>query len=150
VWAFPSALFLPIVERVDPPISSQPLPPMEIEQKKAVFLPALLDVRDGGSVAFGGRDYRMLDVRPIAFTKKQQSANSWPGRVWINAQDHQLAQLALNFSNWSATLAIDKLEFAPALPPETWTPPPDQKEQVTAVPGEKIFTLIERALKQSK
>lgn len=147
VWAFPAAMFIPLVERIAPPLSTRPLPSMEIDAKKAVFLPALLDVRDLGNVRIADHDYRVLDVRPIAFTSKQR-ANGWPGRLWI--ADHRLAQIALRFSTWSVTLQIDKLELAPALPAETWNPTAEQHDQVAAVPGEKIFTLIDLVLTQKR
>jgi hypothetical protein len=149
VWAFPAAMFIPLVERIDPSLSTQPLPPIEIEAKKAVFLPALLDVHDGGNVRIADQDYRVLDVRPIAL-KRNQQANGWPGRLWISPEDHRLARLALRFSTWSVTLLIDKLELAPTLAPETWNPTAEQRDQVAAVPGEKIFTLIGLALKQNR
>ena len=149
VWAFPAAKFIPLVERIDRSPSTQPLPLIEIEAKKAVFLPALLDVHDGGNVRIADQDYRVLDVRPIAL-KRNQQANGWPGRLWISPEDHRLARLALRFSTWSVTLLINKLELAPTLAPETWNPTAEQRDQVTAVPGEKIFTLIGLALKQNK
>jgi len=149
VWAFPAAVFIPLVERIEPSLSTQPLPPIEIEAKKAVFLPALLDVHDGGNVRVADQDYRVLDVRQIAL-KRNQRANGWPGRLWISPADHRLARLALRFSTWSVTLLIDKLELAPTLAPETWNPAAEQRDQVAAVPGEKIFTLIGLALKQNR
>ena len=150
VWAFPAAMFIPLFERIDPPSpSTQPLPPIEIEAKKAVFLPALLDVHDGGNVRIADQDYRVLDLRPIAL-KRNQQANGWPGRLWISPEDHRLARLALRSSTWSVTLLIDKLELAPTLAPETWNPAAEQRDQVAAVPGEKIFTLIGLALKQNR
>lgn len=149
VWAVPKAAFLPIVEHLKAPFSTQPLPPLELDAKKAVFLPALLDVRDAGQVQFNGGNYRIVDVRPIAVTAKQQDSNNWPARLWIGP-DHRVAQLALRFASWSATLAIKKLEFAPTLPPEVWNPPPDQHDNVAAVPGEKLSTLVEGVLKQNK
>jgi hypothetical protein len=149
VWAFPAAKFIPLVERIDRSPSTQPLPLIEIEAKKAVFLPALLDVHDGGNVRIADQDYRVLDVRPIALNRNQQ-ANGWPGRLWISPEDHRLARLALRFSTWNVTLLINKLELAPTLAPETWNPTAEQRDQVTAVPGEKIFTLIGLALKQNK
>jgi len=142
-------MFIPLVERIDAPLSTHRLPPMEIEATKAVFLPALLNVRDGGNVRIADHDYRVLDVRPIALTRNHQ-ANDWPGRLWISPEDHRLAQLEVRFSTWSVTLLIDKLELAPALPPETWSPTAEQRDQVAAVPGEKIFTLIDLALKQNR
>jgi hypothetical protein len=149
VWASPTTMFIPLVERIAQPLSTQPLPPMEIEATKAVFLPALLNVRDGGNVRIADHDYRVLDVRPIALTRNHQ-ANDWPGRLWISPEDHRLAQLEVRFAAWSITLLIDKLELAPALPPETWNPTSEQRDQVAAVPGEKLFTLIDLALKQTR
>lgn len=150
VWAYPAAIFIPLVERIDPPLSTQPLPPMEIDAQKAVFLPALLDVRDAGTARLADRDCRVFDVRPIAVTKQQQQAKEWPGRLWIDPEHHRLVQLALRFSNWSVMLQIDKVELAPALAPETWNPTAEQHDQVAAIPGEKIFTLIQLALAQKK
>jgi hypothetical protein len=149
VWASPSAMFIPLLERIDAPLFMQRLPPMEIEATKAVFLPALLNVRDGGSGRIADHDCRVLEVRPIALTRNHQ-ATDWPGRLWISPEDHRLAQLEVRFSTWSVTLLIDKLELAPALPPETWNPTAEQRDQVAAVPGEKIFTLIDLALKQNR
>ena len=149
VWASPTEMFVPLVERIDAPLSTHPLPPMEIEATKAVFLPALLNVHDGGSGRIADHDYRVLDVRPVALARSHQTTD-WPGRLWINPEDHRLAQLEIRFSTWSVTLLIDKLELAPALPPETWNPTAEQRDRVAAVPGEKIFTLIDLALKQNR
>jgi hypothetical protein len=149
VWASPAAIFIPLVERMNPPLSTQPLPPIEIEAKKAVFLPALLDVHDSGNERILDQDCRVLDVRPISL-KRHQQPNGWPGRLWISLEDHRIARLALRFPTWSVTLLIDKLELAPTLPTETWSPTAGQRDQVAAVPGEKIFTLIDLALKQNR
>lgn len=149
VWASPAAIFIPLVERINSPLSTRPLPPMEIDARKAVFLPALLNVHDGGNARIADHDYRVLDVGPIALMRNHEPKN-WPGRLWIGPEDHRLAQLALRFSTWSVTLQIDKLELSPALPSETWNPTEEQRDQVAAVPGEKIFTLIDLALQQKR
>lgn len=149
VWAYPAALFSPLVEKVGAEISTKPLPPFEIDAQKAVLLPALLDVHDAGSVKFGDQDYRVLDVRLITLGKKKQAAG-WPVRLWIHASDHRVAQVALHSKDWKAMLTIQQLELAPALPPSTWQPTPEQHDQVIAVPGEKIAALLQLALKQKK
>ena len=37
-----------------------------------------------------------------------------------------------------------------SLPVSTWQPTPEQHDQVTAIPGDKIAALLELALKQNK
>lgn len=150
VWAYPAALFSPLVEKVGAEISTKPLPPFEIDAQKAVLLPALLDVHDAGSVKFGDQNYRVLDVRLITLRKKKKQAEGWPVRLWIHASDHRVAQIALHSKDWKAMLTIQQFDLAPTLPPSTWQPTPAQHDQVIAVPGEKIAALLQLALKQKK
>ena len=147
VWAFPAAQFEPLVEKVGIDISTKPLPPFQLEETKAVLLPALLDVHDAGSVKLKDQTYRVLDVGVIGQHKKKHNAG-WPVRLWI--ADHRVAQIELRSSDWSATLEIAKQEITPALPESTWQPTPEQHDQVMAIPGDKIASLLQLALKQNK
>jgi hypothetical protein len=149
VWAFPASQFGPLVEKVGIKISTKPLPPFRIDEMKAVLLPALFDVHDAGLVKFGEQNYRVLDVRLIPELKGNR-ADGWPVRLWIHPTDHRVAQITLRSTDWNATLTVDKLELAPTLPPSTWQPTPEQHDQVMAVPGEKIGSLLQLALKQNK
>jgi hypothetical protein len=36
VWAFPAAMFIPLVERIEPSLSTQPLPPIEISKRRRI------------------------------------------------------------------------------------------------------------------
>jgi hypothetical protein len=89
----------------------------------------------------------VLDVRLVT-SKKSKHASGWPVRMWI--RDHRVAQIELRASDWSATLAIAKQELAPSLPNALWQPTAEQHDQVTAIPGDKIASLLELALKQNK
>jgi hypothetical protein len=147
VWAFPAAQFEPLVEKVGIDISTKPLPPFQLEETKAVLLPALFDVHDAGSVKLKDQTYRVLDVGVIGQHKKKQNA-ARPVRLWI--ADHRVAQIELHSSDWSATLEIAKQEVTPALPESVWQPTPEQHDQVMAIPGDKIASLLQLALKQNK
>jgi outer membrane lipoprotein-sorting protein len=150
VWAYPSSLFGPIVDRVGATVSTAPLPPFQIDPTKAALLPALLDVHDSGVVKLGDESYRVLDFRPACDTKNKGGGGAWPARIWVKPSDHRIAQLGLRFSGWSATLSVEKLDLAPSLPSDVWMATPDQQPHVIAVPGEKIGTLLELALKEGK
>ena len=147
VWAFPAAQFEPLVEKVGMDISTKPLPPFQLEETKAVLLPALFDVHDAGSVKLKDQTYRVLDVGVVGQHKKKHNAR-WPVRLWI--ADHRVAQIELHSSEWSATLEIAKQEYTPALPDSVWQPTPEQHDQVMAIPGDKIASLLQLALKQNK
>jgi hypothetical protein len=147
VWAFPAAQFQPLVDKVGIDISTKPLPPFQLEETKAILLPALFDVRDAGEVDLNGDTYRVLDVRGITSSKSKHNSG-WPVRLWI--RDHRVAQIELRSSGWSATLAVAKQEITPTLPESTWQPTPEQHDQVMAIPGDKIASLLQLALKQNK
>jgi hypothetical protein len=147
VWAFPATQFGPLVEKVGIDISTKPLPPFQLEETKAILLPALFDVHDAGSVELNGETYRVLDVRVIT-SKKSKRNSGWPVRLWI--RDHRVAQIELRSSDWSATLAVKKQEITSTLPESMWQPTPEQHDQVNAIPGDKIASLLQLALKQNK
>ncbi len=147
VWAFPAAQFEPLIEKVGIDISTKPLPPFQLEETKAVLLPALFDVHDAGSVKLNGQTYRVLDVGAIGQKKKHAT---WPVRLWIRPQDHSVAQVQLRAKDWDATLEIGKLDLSPSLPASTWQPTPEQHDQVMAIPGDKIAALLQLALKHKK
>jgi hypothetical protein len=147
VWAFPATQFGPLVEKVGIDISTKPLPPFQLEETKAILLPALFDVNDAGTAELNGETFRVLDVRGIT-SKKSKRNNGWPVRLWI--RDHRVAQIELHSSGWSATVSVTKQELVPSLPVSTWQPTPEQHDQVTAIPGDKIASLLQLALKQNK
>jgi hypothetical protein len=147
VWAFPATQFAPLVEKIGIGISTKPLPPFQLEETKAILLPALFDVHDAGTAELNGETYRVLDVRGIT-SKKSKRNSGWPVRLWI--RDHRVAQIEVRSSDWSATLTISKQEITSTLPESTWQPTPEQHDQVTAIPGDKIASLLQLALKQNK
>ena len=147
VWAYPATQFGPLVEKVGIDISTKPLPPFQLEETKAILLPALFDVNDAGTAELNGQTFRVLDVRGIT-SNKAKHKKGYPVRVWI--RDHRVAQIEVHSGNWSATIGITKQELTPSLPASTWQPTPEQHDQVTAIPGDKIAALLELALKQNK
>jgi hypothetical protein len=146
VWAFPAAQFEPLVEKVGIDISTKPIPPFQLEETKAVLLPALFDVHDAGSVTLKDQTYRVLDVGVVGQHKKKGTA-AWPVRLWI--ADHRVAQVELRSSDWSITLEIARQEITPTLADSTWQLTPEQHDQVMAIPGDKIAALLQLALKQN-
>jgi hypothetical protein len=148
VWAFPASQFGPLVEKVGIDISSKPLPPFQLDETKAVLLPALFDVHDAGIAELHGQTYRVLDVRGVTFNKKTKRDSGYPVRLWI--RDDRVVQIELHSLGWSATLALTKNELVPSLPAKTWQPTPEQHDQVTAIPGDKIASLLQLALKQNR
>jgi hypothetical protein len=149
VWAFPSSLFAPLVDQIGATVSTKPLPPFQIDEKKAVLLPALLDVHEGGFVKLSEESYRVLDLQLIPEIKTKKAA-PWPVRLWILPADHRIAQIAVRLKGWSGTARIEKLDLSASLPDEVWNPSPEQQSQSIAIPGEKIWTIIETALKRPK
>ena len=147
VWAFPAAQLAPLMEKVGIDISSEPLPPFQLEETKAILLPALFDVHDAGSVKLNEQTYRVLDVGVIRQKKKRAA---WPVRLWVRPENHTVAQIQLRAKDWDATLEIGKLELSPSLPAATWQPTPEQHDQIMAIPGDKIAALLQLALKQNK
>lgn len=147
VWAYPATQFGPLAEKVGIDISSKPLPPFQLDETKAVLLPALFDVHDAGTAELNGQTYRVLDVGAVNFNRKKRRTN-WPVRLWI--ADRRVAQIELHSSDWSATLSITKNDLLPNLPASTWQPTPEQHDQVTAIPGDKIASILQLALKQNK
>ena len=146
VWAFPATLFGPLVEKVGAAISTKPLPPFQLEETKAILIPALFDVHDAGTAELNGETYRVLDVRGI--TSKKSKRAGYPVRLWI--RDHRVAQIEMRSSDSSATVVVTKQEITPTLPESTWQPTPEQHDQVTAIPGDKIASLLQLALKQNR
>jgi hypothetical protein len=147
VWGFPAAQFKPLVEKLGIDISTQPLPPLQLEETKAVLLPALFDVHDAGSVKRNDQTYRVLDVGVVGQRSKKHNAG-WPVRLWI--ADHRVTQIELRSRDWSATLEIGHQALTPGLPDATWQPTPEQNDQVMAIPGDRIASLLQLALKQNK
>lgn len=147
VWAFPAAQFQPLVEKVGVTISTEPLPPFQLEETKAVLLPALFDVHNAGSVKLDDQTYRVLDVGIVGRKKKHAGR---PVRLWIRPENHTVAQIQLRAKDWDATLEINKIDLSPSLPETTWQPTPAQHDQVTAIPGDKIAALLQLALKQNR
>ena len=58
------------------------------------------------------------------------------------------AKIELTRPGWSGTLVFDKLDFLPALPPETWQPAPDQTDVVHLNPPrfKQLLDLLTRNL----
>ena len=144
IWAFPGKQLRPLVDR---------LPHQSGKKKKrtesgglhftpaeAILLPALLSVRDAGTVTAGAETFRVLDVGVMPELK----LNGWSARVWIRPENESIAQIAIRAPAWSATLLIEKSDFSPTLPPEIWTPNAEQRADMVEVPVNALMPLLER------
>lgn len=144
VWAFPGKQLQPLLDRLPAEPAKKrkqtKFGGLHITQVEAVLLPALLTVRNAGSVNVGGSTFRVLDVGLMPELKLKD----WSARVWIRPENDSIAQIAVHSPSWSATLLIEKIDFAVSLPPETWEPTADQRAEVVEIPMKTLMPLLDR------
>ncbi len=110
-------------------------------QAEAVLLPALLTVRSAGSATVGASTYRVLDVGLMP----QLKLTGWTARVWIRPENETIAQIVVHAPSWSATVSIDKADFAVSLPAETWEPTAEQQQDLVEVSPSALMPMLERS-----
>ena len=142
VWAFPGKQLQPLLDRLPAEATKKrtKLSGFHFTQAEAVLLPALLTVRAAGSVSVGGSTFRVLDVGLMPELKM----TGWSARVWIRPENESIAQIAVHSPSWSATLLIEKTDFAVSFPPETWEPIADQRTDLVEIPMRALMPLLER------
>jgi hypothetical protein len=144
IWAFPGKQLQPLLDRLPAQAAKKKkrtkLSGFHFTPVEAILLPALLSVRDAGSVNVGGSAFRVLDVGLMPELK----LTGWSARVWIRPENETIAQIAVHSPSWSATLLIEKTDFARSLPPETWEPTADQRTEMVEIPLRALMPLFER------
>jgi len=93
-------------------------------EKELVFLATIFDVKDLGSELLDGVECRVLDVKLMPELAAELDGPPWIARLWISP-DHKPARLSLARKGWHLVLRFDEVQFAKALPPETWQPGED-------------------------
>jgi hypothetical protein len=142
IWAFPGKQVQPLLDRLPAEARKKrtKLSGFHFTQAEAVLLPALLTVRAAGSVSVGGSTFRVLDVALMPELK----ITGWSARVWIRPENESIAQIAIHSPSWSATLLIEKTDFAVSFPPETWEPTADHRADLVEIPMRALMPLLER------
>ncbi|MEP6686270.1 MAG: hypothetical protein ABJB22_05785 [Verrucomicrobiota bacterium] len=145
VWAFPGKQLQPLLDRLPAEAAKKKKQRMKLSglhfsQAEAILLPALLTVRAAGSVTVGGSTFRVLDVGLMPELKLKE----WSARVWIRPENESIAQIAVHSPSGSATLLIEKTDFAVSFPLETWEPTADQRAEMVEIPMKALMPLLER------
>ncbi len=102
---------------------------LPIPEKQLVFLPALFDVQDAGTGNAGGEACRVLDISLMPQLASAWKLSALTARVWVKP-DYKPARLQVVSGAWRVTLAFQKLDFPPALPPSSWQPSPEQSADI--------------------
>jgi hypothetical protein len=144
IWGFPSKQLQPLLDRLPSEPAKKKKPAkfsgLHLTQAEAILLPALLTVRTAGSVNVGGSTFRVLDVGAMPELK----LTGWSARVWIRPENETIAQIAVHSPSWNATLLIEKADFSVSLPPETWEPTADQRDETVEIPMKAPMPLLDR------
>jgi hypothetical protein len=135
IWAQPGATARALLAAA---VGGKTLPPpgkdfalgefkLPFPEKQLVFLATIFDVKDHGFEPLDGVACRVLDVKLMPELAAELDGPPWIARLWITP-DHRPARLTLARKGWHLVLRIDDVQFAKALPPETWQPAPDALE----------------------
>ncbi|MBA2270620.1 MAG: hypothetical protein H0W20_08500 [Chthoniobacterales bacterium] len=149
VWAHPGSRMQPFIDQLEAKArekqrSNNSGGGFQLSKAQAVLVPALFDVNDAGLVKVADKPYRVVDVRPIPALRLTKDTG-WPARLWVRPNDFSLAQLLLRTSDWSATAVLEKANFVPSLPPETWEPTAEQRADLAEMPASSITSLLNLA-----
>lgn len=137
LWIYPGAKARALL---DAAVAGRELPPAEkkfklgefelpIPEKQLVFLAALFTLKDLGSEPLDGVECRAMDVALMPELAKSLKADGWAARLWIRP-DYKPARLTLAKKGWHIVLRFDDVQFAKALPQETWEPSSEEAADV--------------------
>jgi hypothetical protein len=88
----------------------------------------------------------VLDVALMPELARSLKAEQWSARIWVRS-GNQLAQVEVKRPGWNVKVAVDKIEFAPALPASTWEPSVAQSAdliRINAVRYQQILDAIQK------
>jgi len=103
----------------------EPLGPMRlpVNDVQAVFLPALLTVRELERSVFQGQPCRVLDLGLMPELAEAAGADAWSARVWVREADLRPARIGVRGPGFTGVARVERLEYLRQLPPETWARP---------------------------
>ena len=138
IWAYPGSRVKALLE--DPAVlrklpaadSKFKLAPfaLPIPEKQLAFLPVLFKVQEVGDFELGGEVCRVLDLRLMPELMKAVPAKQgFVARIWV-APQYRLAQVDIATTEGRATMHVDELSYARALPPATWQPTAEQSGDI--------------------
>ncbi|MFM8363529.1 MAG: hypothetical protein ACKOAS_00065 [Verrucomicrobiota bacterium] len=129
VWATPGGKmeFLISKFKVVPKESAVLATPvyLPITAQQAIFLPALFSVARSDVAEMDelrGETCRVITVKLMSGLAENLDAQDFEARLWI-AAGHQLRRVEVEREDFSATVDVRKIQFAPSLPATTWNPP---------------------------
>src|SRR2546421_504613 len=70
---------------------------------------------------------RVLYLKLMHELARSLGIEDWTARLWVTAE-YKPAKIEIHSPQGGVTLAFDKLEFSPSLPPDTWKPLPNQTD----------------------
>jgi len=98
---------------------------LPITAQQAIFLPALFSVARSDVAEMDelrGETCRVITVKLMSGLAENLNAEDFEARLWI-AAGHQLRRVEVEREDFSATVDVRKIQFAPSLPASTWNPP---------------------------
>jgi hypothetical protein len=114
---------------------------LPIPAKQLVFLPALFKVRDAGAATIDGRTYDGVEFNLMPQLAKSLKVEDWSGAVWVDEKTRPV-RLKITRPETQVTVRFDKVQFAKALPPETWAPTKEEEADTLIVPPARYDQLM--------
>lgn len=148
-WASPGGPVRELLSRMPPPRNPSPdLGPMRlpVNDTQAIFLPALLSVREVDRSEFRGQPCRVLDLGLMPELARAAGADAWSARIWVRDADNRPARIGLRGPQFAGVARVDDLQYVRSLPPETWSPPEGAEE----ISAGNLFRLISSLIAQGR
>lgn len=149
IWAHPGAKIESLIHwqrlpKADPDFKLTPFQ-LPLPEKQLLFLPALFQVRDAGNEPVDGEACRVLEVALMPELAHSLKLENWTARLWVRA-GYRPVQIELSRKESRAVIAVEKLEYSPALPPETWQPPAGQAPEVLRLTPPQFKQLLDAVM----
>jgi hypothetical protein len=149
IWAYPGSKVDALIEearlakKLPPPDKKVRLEPfsLPVPEKQLVLLPVLFQVADAGREEIDGETCRVLDVQLMPEIARSLGATEWMARLWVRP-DYHPARVIVHRPGWLATVRVDDVQFAPALPESTWQPTPEQASDVAKISPARYQQLL--------
>lgn len=154
VWAMPGSRIQALLDiatakkelpKADPKFQLAPWQ-LPLPEKQLVFLPALFQVEEAGVERVEADECRVLELKLMPEVERSMKQKGWVARIWVKA-DHKLARLSLTRPGWELRIRFDRMEFARALPPETWLPPSEPGADVLILDPPRFEQLMRALVK---
>jgi hypothetical protein len=131
--------------------SKDPLGPFEspIPEKELVLAPVLFEVKDVGTETLDDARCRVLDLYLMPELAHSLKAQGWAARVWVR-DDGAPARISFAKPGWQIAVRLQRVEFSPKLPPETWEPTAEQAGDVLKLDPARFRQLLGGWVKDEK